>query len=46
MKKVSYRLIYLLFCISIITASCSAGNRIGGSSQKCGCGLNKGFVGY
>lgn len=46
MKKVSYSVIVFLI-ISLVIASCSSGNRIsGGSSKKCGCGLNKGFVGY
>ena len=46
MKKVSYSVIVLLI-VSLVMASCSSGNRIsGGSSKKCGCGLNKGFVGY
>ncbi len=45
MKKVSYSVILLLI-ISLVIASCSSGNRIGGSSKKCGCGLNRGFVGY
>lgn len=45
MKKVSYSVIVLLI-VSLVIASCSSGNRIGGSSKKCGCGLNKGFVGY
>ena len=40
------RLIYLLFFVSLVTASCSTGNRMSGNSKKCGCGLNKGFVGY
>jgi hypothetical protein len=46
MKRVSYRLIYLLLIVSVIAAGCSTGNRMGGTSKKCGCGLNKGFVGY
>jgi hypothetical protein len=46
MKKVTYRLIFLLSFVSILAAGCSSGNRIGGSSKNCGCGLNKGFVGY
>jgi hypothetical protein len=46
MKKVNHRLIFLLFFITFIAAGCSTGNRIGGTSKKCGCGLNKGFVGY
>jgi hypothetical protein len=46
MKKVSYSVIVFLI-VSLVIASCSSGNRIsGGSSKKCGCGLNKGFVGY
>lgn len=46
MKKISMQFIYLLIFISVVAASCSAGNRMSGSSKKCGCGLNKGFVGY
>jgi len=46
MKKVNHRLIYLLLLASVVTASCSTGNRMSGTSKKCGCGLNKGFVGY
>jgi hypothetical protein len=46
MKKVNHRLIYLLLFVSVVAASCSTGNRIGGTSKKCGCGLNKGYVGY
>ena len=47
MKKVTYRFIFLLILVSIFAVSCSSGNRIsGGTSKKCGCGLNKGFVGY
>lgn len=46
MKKVSYSVIVFLI-VSLVIASCSSGNRMsGGSSKKCGCGLNKGFVGY
>jgi hypothetical protein len=46
MKKLNPLLIFLLFMITIVTASCNSGNRIGGSSKKCGCGVNKGMVGY
>jgi hypothetical protein len=47
MKKANYQFIFILIFLSIIAASCSSGNRIsGGSSKKCGCGANKGFVGY
>jgi predicted small secreted protein len=47
MKKTIPQVILLLIFTSFVLASCSAGNRMsGGSSKKCGCGLNKGFVGY
>ena len=46
MKKVNRRLIFLLFFIPFIAAACSTGSHIGGTSKKCGCGVNKGFVGY
>jgi len=47
MKKRHYQIIFLLFFITLVAVSCSSGNRIaGGSSKKCGCGLNRGFVGY
>jgi len=46
MKKLHPLLILLLLMISIVAASCSSGNHFGGSSKKCGCGVNKGMVGY
>jgi predicted small secreted protein len=46
MKKVSHQLIYVLLIVSVLTASCSTGKSMGGTSKKCGCGLNKGYVGY
>lgn len=46
MKKVNLNFIFLLVFIVILAGSCSTGNRMGGTSKKCGCGLNKGFVGY
>jgi hypothetical protein len=46
MKKPILRLTFLLIFITIVLASCSSGNRVGGTSKKCGCGLNKGMVGY
>jgi hypothetical protein len=46
MKTRNQVLIFLLIMISIVTVSCNSGNHIGGSSKKCGCGVNKGMVGY
>lgn len=47
MKNVfSRNVLLLLLVISTIFVACSSGNRMGGTSKKCGCGLNKGFVGY
>ncbi len=46
MKKLNFRLIFLLIFTSLVVVSCSTGKGMGGSSKKCGCGLNKGFVGY
>jgi hypothetical protein len=46
MKTPLALLIFVLLMISIVGASCSSSNHIGGSSKKCGCGLNKGMVGY
>lgn len=46
MKKLNFQLIFLLIFISLVAASCSSGKGMGGSSKKCGCGLNRGFVGY
>ena len=36
----------LLTFVTYLAVSCSTGNRMGGTSKKCGCGTNKGFVGY
>ncbi|RZS71613.1 hypothetical protein EV199_3519 [Pseudobacter ginsenosidimutans] len=47
MRTVKKPMIFLLLIvISLVAVSCSAGNKMGGSSKKCGCGLNRGFVGY
>jgi hypothetical protein len=36
----------LLIIVTIAFTSCSSGGRMGSSKKGCGCGLNKGFVGY
>jgi hypothetical protein len=47
MKKLSYSMFFLFLIVSLVIASCSSGRGIsGGSSKKCGCGVNRGFVGY
>ncbi len=46
MKKLPLLLIILLTFVTIVGASCNSSHQIGGSSKKCGCGLNKGMVGY
>lgn len=45
MKNRNHRFILLLFVV-ILATGCSAGSKMGGTSKKCGCGLNKGYVGY
>ena len=47
MKKLKFSL-SLILIVSLVVSGCSSGNRIagGGSSKKCGCGMNRGFVGY
>jgi hypothetical protein len=39
-------LIILLFFVTLVISSCNSSRRIGGSSKNCGCGSNKGMVGY
>jgi hypothetical protein len=46
MKKQSLVLILWLILATVTITSCSSGDRIGGTSKKCGCGMNKGMVGY
>ena len=46
MKNPVPLLILLLFMITLVSTSCTSGNQVGGSSKKCGCGVNKGMVGY
>ncbi len=45
MKKIKYQLVLLAIVVSVLMTACSSGKSMG-SSKKCGCGLNKGFVGY
>lgn len=46
MKTTKPVLILLLIFSSIVLVSCGSSHGIGGSSKKCGCGLNKGMSGY
>lgn len=46
MKKIKYQLVLLVIVVSLVMTACSSAKSMGGSSKKCGCGLNKGFVGY
>ncbi len=46
MKTPFALLLFILLMITIAGTACSSGRGIGGSSKKCGCGLNKGMVGY
>ena len=46
MKSRNLLLIFIIIMVTIVTQSCSSGNQIGGSSKNCGCGMNKGMVGY
>jgi len=46
MKRLNQLLFFLFIFIAILITGCSSGNHIGGSGKQCGCGLNKGMVGY
>jgi len=46
MKTTKAVLILLAIFSSIVMLSCNGSHEIGGSSKKCGCGLNKGMSGY
>jgi len=46
MKTAKQILILLLLFSTIVFLGCSSGRGIGGSSKKCGCGVNKGMSGY
>jgi len=46
MKTTKAVLILLVLFSTIACTGCSSQHEIGGSSKKCGCGINKGMVGY
>jgi hypothetical protein len=46
MKTAKQILILFLLFSTIVMVGCSSGRGIGGSSKKCGCGVNKGMSGY
>lgn len=46
MKTTKAVLILLVLFSTIAYAGCSSQRSMGGSSKKCGCGINKGMVGY
>ena len=45
MKK-PFQLMLLFLILGIVLSSCASGNRVGGTNKNCGCGNNKGMVGY
>ena len=46
MKTSTLVLILMVIFSSIVVAGCNAERGMGGSSKKCGCGINKGMSGY
>jgi hypothetical protein len=46
MKTKNQLLVLLFAAITVSMIACRSGNQIGGSSKSCGCGVNKGMVGY
>ncbi len=46
MEKLKVSLIFLIVVIALAMSGCSSGNKVGGTSKRCGCGINKGMVGY
>jgi hypothetical protein len=46
MNKLTLLLILLILYVGIALSGCSSGKSIGGTSKRCGCGMNKGMVGY
>ena len=46
MRKTYLNLFFLLFTMGILMAGCASSERMGASKKGCGCGSNKGYVGY
>ena len=46
MKATKAVLILLVLFSTIAYAGCNTQRGVGGSSKKCGCGINKGMSGY
>jgi len=46
MEKQKLLSVLLIVILTLAIASCGSGNKIGGTSKRCGCGMNKGMVGY
>jgi predicted small secreted protein len=46
MKTIKQILILLLLFSTIVVVGCNSERGVGGSSKKCGCGVNKGMSGY
>ncbi len=46
MKTRNHLLIIVVAIFALVFVACSSGNQIGGSSKNCGCGVNRGMVGY
>jgi hypothetical protein len=46
MEKQKLFVFFLIVVFTFTIIGCSSGNRIGGSSKHCGCGMNKGMVGF
>jgi predicted small secreted protein len=46
MNKLTLLLIFFILSVSVAVSGCSSGKGIGGTSKRCGCGMNKGMVGY
>jgi hypothetical protein len=46
MQKQNLYSLTIIVIFTLLMVACSSGNRIGGTSKHCGCGVNKGMVGY